>query len=54
MDPAKVNGFRPLIDLCKRDDIDAEVPTLVVQSLAQLAAHPGIIHYLVCYLFVYL
>lgn len=42
MEPTKVNGFRPLVDLCKRDDIDAEVPILVVQSLAHLAAHPGI------------
>jgi hypothetical protein len=42
MEASKVNGFRPLVDLCKRDDIDAEVPVLVVQSLAYLAAHPGI------------
>ena len=46
MDPSKVNGFRPLIDLCKRDDIDTDVPILVVQSLACLAAHPGIYFFL--------
>lgn len=34
-----MNGFRPLVDLCKRDDVDSEIPVLVVQSLAHLAAH---------------
>jgi len=43
VDPSKVNAFRPLVDLYKRDDVDPEEQVLAVQSLAQLAAHPGII-----------
>jgi hypothetical protein len=49
MEPSKVNGFRPLVDLGKRDDVDAEVPILVLQSLAALAAHPGT---LLCFFFI--